>query len=40
MKAILYNDSSLGAHFEIAEIPDDMKDDEKWRNHLVEKLQP
>ena len=39
MKAILYNDSSLGAHFEIAEIPDDMKDQaEKWRNHLLEEI--
>ena len=37
MKAILYNDSSLGAHFEIAEVPTDMKDDaEKWRHHLIE----
>ena len=37
MKAILYNDSSLGAHFEIAEVPTDMKDEaEKWRHHLIE----
>ena len=29
----------LGAHFEIADIPDDMKDEaEKWRNHLLKKL--
>tara|TARA_B100001105_G_scaffold255245_1_gene253719 strand:+ start:13479 stop:15569 length:2091 start_codon:yes stop_codon:yes gene_type:complete len=37
MKAILYNESSLGAHFEVGEIPSDMKDDaEKWRHHLIE----
>jgi len=37
MKAILYNESSLGAHFEIGEIPSDMKDEaEKWRHHLIE----
>ena len=37
MKAILYNDSSLGEHFEIAEIPSDMKTEaEKWRHHLIE----
>ena len=29
----------MGAHFEIAEIPDDMKDQaEKWRNHLLEEI--
>lgn len=37
MKAILYNDSSLGAHFEIGEIPTDMvAEAEKWRHHLIE----
>ena len=37
MKAILYNDSSLGAHFEVGEIPSDMLEDaEKWRHHLIE----
>ena len=37
MKAILYNESSLGAHFEIGDIPDDMKEEaEKWRHHLIE----
>lgn len=37
MKAILYNESSLGAHFEVSEIPIDMKDEaEKWRHHLIE----
>ena len=37
MKAILYNESSLGAHFEIGDIPSDMKDEaEKWRHHLIE----
>ena len=37
MKAILYNESSLGAHFEISDIPADMvEDSEKWRHHLIE----
>jgi elongation factor G len=37
MKAILYNESSLGAHFEIGDIPSDMlKEAEKWRHHLIE----
>ena len=37
MKAILYNESSLGAHFEIGDIPSDMLEDaEKWRHHLIE----
>jgi len=37
MKAILYNESSLGAHFDIGEIPNDMKAEaEKWRHHLIE----
>ena len=37
MKAILYNDSTLGARFESAEIPTDMKyEAEKWRRHLIE----
>ena len=37
MKAILYNDSSLGAHFEIGDIPSDMQDEaDKWRHHLIE----
>ena len=37
MKAILYNESSLGAHFEISDIPSDMKEEaEKWRHHLIE----
>lgn len=37
MKAILYNESSLGAHFEIGEIPSDMLEEaEKWRHHLIE----
>jgi len=37
MKAILYNESSLGAHFEISDIPADMvEDSEKWRHNLIE----
>jgi elongation factor G len=37
MKAILYNESSLGARFEYGEIPNDMVEEaEKWRHHLIE----
>ena len=37
MKAILYNESTLGSRFEYAEIPSDMQDEaEKWRRHLIE----
>ena len=37
MKAILYNESTLGSRFEYAEIPTDMQDEaEKWRHHLIE----
>ena len=37
MKAIMYNESSLGAHFEIGDIPSDMLEEaEKWRHHLIE----
>ena len=37
MKAILYNESSLGAHFDISDIPSDMQEEaEKWRHHLIE----
>ncbi|MEE8335159.1 MAG: elongation factor G [Candidatus Neomarinimicrobiota bacterium] len=37
MQAILYNDTSLGAHFEYRKIPADMKAEaEKWRHHLIE----
>ena len=37
MKAILYNETSLGAHFEIGAIPADMLEEaEKWRHHLIE----
>jgi len=37
MKAILYNESSLGARFEISEIPKDLLDEaKKWRFHLIE----
>lgn len=37
MKAILYNESTLGERFEESEIPNDMKEEaEKWRHHLIE----
>lgn len=37
MKAILYNEFSLGARFEYGEIPNDMVEEaEKWRHHLIE----
>ena len=37
MKAILYNESTLGERFEEADIPNDMKEEaDKWRHHLIE----
>jgi elongation factor G len=37
MKAILYNESTLGARFDYGDIPTDlMEDAEKWRHHLIE----
>jgi elongation factor G len=37
MKAILYNESSLGARFEYGEIPKDLKEEaNKWRHNLIE----
>ena len=37
MKAILYNESTLGSRFDIAEIPEDMRDEAtKWRKNLIE----
>lgn len=37
MKAIVYNESTLGVHFDYIDIPDDMKErTEKARHHLVE----
>ncbi|NHZ86412.1 MAG: elongation factor G [Planctomycetia bacterium] len=37
MKAILYNESSLGARFEYGEIPKDLMENAvKWRHHLIE----
>jgi elongation factor G len=37
MRAILYNESSLGARFEYGEIPQDMMEEAKhWRHHLFE----
>ena len=39
MKAILYNESSLGAHYELGDIPNDMlKEAEEWRHHLIEEI--
>ncbi len=39
MKAILYNDSSLGAHFEYSDIPKDMAEKaEEYRHHLIEEV--
>ena len=37
MRAILYNESSLGARFEYSEVPKDLKEEaDKWRFHLIE----
>ena len=37
MRAILYNESSLGSRFEYGEVPKDLKEEaEKWRHHLIE----
>jgi len=37
MKSIIWNDESLGAKFEVGEIPEDMKEKaEEWHNKLVE----
>ena len=37
MKAILWNDETMGAEFEVAEIPADLKDEaEEWRGKLLE----
>ena len=37
MKAILYNESTLGARFEYSDIPHDMVEEaNKWRHHLIE----
>ena len=37
MKAILYNESTMGSRFDEADIPDDMIElSEKWRKHLIE----
>ncbi len=37
MKAILYNESTLGARFEYSDIPHDMTEEaNKWRHHLIE----
>ena len=37
MKAILYNESTMGSRFEEADIPSDMADvADKWRKHLIE----
>ena len=37
MKSILYNEGTMGARFELSEIPHDMKvEAEKWRHFLIE----
>ena len=37
MKSILYNESSMGSHFEYGDIPADMQEEaDKWRHHLIE----
>ncbi|RMF08519.1 MAG: elongation factor G, partial [Candidatus Neomarinimicrobiota bacterium] len=37
MQAILYNESTLGARFDYADIPSDMREEaETWRKHLIE----
>ena len=37
MKAILWHDETLGAEFEVDEIPDDLKDEaEEWRDKMLE----
>ena len=37
MKAILWHDETMGAEFEVAEIPADLKDEaEEWRGKLLE----
>ena len=37
MKSILYNENSMGARFDLGDIPDDMLEDaKKWRHHLIE----
>merc|ERR1719453_1020550 len=37
MKAVIWNDESLGAKFDVLDIPDDLKDKaEEWRSKLVE----
>ena len=37
MKAILYNESTLGSRFEYGDIPSGLLDDaKKWRHHLIE----
>jgi elongation factor G len=39
MKAILFHDDSLGAKFDVVEIPEEFKAEaKKWREHLVEKV--
>jgi elongation factor G len=37
MKSILYNENSMGARFDLGDIPNDMLDEaKKWRHHLIE----
>ena len=37
MKSILYNENSMGARYDLADIPNDMLEDaKKWRHYLIE----
>ena len=37
MKSILYNENSMGARFDLGDIPVDMLDEaKKWRHYLIE----
>ena len=36
MKSILYNEGTMGTRFDYSDIPDDMREVEKWRHHLIE----
>ena len=37
MKSILYNENSMGARYDLADIPSDMLEDaKKWRHYLIE----
>ncbi len=39
MKSILYNENSMGARFDLGDIPDDILEDaKKWRHYLIEEI--